>query len=101
MIKLRQALKTAYRLTVVTIALFAFNSVASAAPCNRACLLEQAKQFNANMLARTTAKVPLGPNAQIRENTKSIALADSKWATVTKILLPREDGLYAPEAQAG
>ena len=74
------------RLVVMTIALFAFSGVASAASCDRACLLEQAKQFNTNMLARTTKKIPLGPNAQIRENTKAIALADSKWFTVTKIL---------------
>lgn len=64
----------------------------SAVPCNRACLLEQAKQFNTNMLAHTTEKIPLGPNAQIRENTKSIVLADSKWATVTKIL---SEGVFA------
>jgi hypothetical protein len=78
-------------LAVITIALFAFSSVASAASCDRACLLEQAKQFNANMLARTTKKIPLGPNAQIRENTKAIALADSKWSAVTKIL---SEGVY-------
>ena len=44
------------------------------------------------MLAHTTAKIPLGPNAQIRENTKAIALADSKWSTVKQI---RSEGLFA------
>jgi len=49
------------------------------------------KQFNANMLARTTEKVPLGPDAQIRENTKVVVLADSKWSTVNRVLR----GIYA------
>lgn len=66
------------RLAGIAIAVFAFCGVASAAPCDRACLLEHAKQFNANMLARTTEKIPLGPKAQIRENTRAIALAESK-----------------------
>jgi hypothetical protein len=34
---------------------FVLSNAASAAPCDRACLLEQAKQFNANMLAHTSA----------------------------------------------
>ena len=77
---------------VITIAFLALSQVASAVTCDRACLLEQAKQFNANMLARDTKKIPLEPNAQIRENTKAIALADSKWLTVTRIL---SEGVYA------
>jgi hypothetical protein len=85
------ALKIA-RLAVTAIAVFAYSRVASAAPCDRACLLEQAKQFNANMLAHTMDKIPLGPNAQIRENTKAIALADSKWSIVKQIL---SKGVYA------
>ena len=80
------------RLAVITIALFSLSTVASAVPCNRACLLGQAKQFNANMLAHTTEKIPLGPNAQIRENTKAIVLADSKWSIVKRIL---SEGVYA------
>ena len=81
-----------YRLAVIAIALFAVSRVASAATCDRACLLEQAKQFNANMLAHTTGKIPLAPNANIRENTKAITLADSKWSTVKSI---RSEGVYA------
>jgi hypothetical protein len=65
---------------------------ASAATCDRACLLEQAKQFNANMLAHTAERIPLAANANIRENTKAIALGDSKWIGVTKIL---SEGVYA------
>src|SRR6185503_17130519 len=44
------------------------------------------------MLARTPNKVPLAPDAQIRENTKAIALADSRWSAVTKIY---SEGVYA------
>jgi hypothetical protein len=69
----------------------ALSGVASAATCDRACLLEHAKQFNASMLAHTTEKIPLAPNVQIRENTKAIALADSKWSSVKKIL---SEGVY-------
>jgi hypothetical protein len=79
-------------LAVIAVALLALSRVACAATCDRVCLLEQAKQFNANMLAHTTEKIPLGPNAQIRENTKAIALADSKWSTVKRIL---SEGVYA------
>jgi hypothetical protein len=71
---------------------FAFASLASAATCERTCLLEHAKQFNANMLAHTAEKIPLAPNVQIRENTKAIMLADSKWSGVKKIL---SEGVYA------
>mgnify|MGYP001220289153 CR=1 FL=1 len=84
--------QTISRLAVITIALLALSSATSAATCNRACLLKQAKQFNANMIAHTSEKIPLAPNAQIRENTKAIALADSKWSTVTQIL---SEGVYA------
>jgi hypothetical protein len=62
------------RLAVIALALFSFNSVASAATCDRVCLIEQAKQFNANMLAHTAEKIPLAANVNIRENTKAIAL---------------------------
>jgi hypothetical protein len=80
------------RLAVSAIALFSFSTAASAATCDRVCLLEQAKQFNANMLAHTGDKIALGPNAQIRENTKAITLADSKWSTVKQV---RSEGVYA------
>ena len=80
------------RLAFITIVLFAFSRVASALPCNRACLLEQAKQFNANVLGHTMGKIPLAPNAEIRENTKAITLADSKWSIVKRIL---SEGVYA------
>ncbi len=70
----------------------ALSHLASAAPCDRTCLLEQAKQFDANMLAHTASQIPLSPDAQIRENTKAITLADSRWNGVTKIL---SEGIYA------
>jgi len=71
---------------------FVFTNAASAAACDRTCLLEHAKQFNADMLAHATEKIPLAPNVQIRENTKAITLADSKWSGVKKIL---SEGVYA------
>jgi len=87
-----KTLKRISRSPVLASALFALTSLASAATCDRACLLEQAKQFNANMLAHTVEKIPLATSANIRENTKAIALRDSKWIGVTKIL---SDGVYA------
>ena len=63
-----------------------------AATCGRECLSDDAKQFNANMLAHSSEKIPLAANANVRENTKTIALADSKWNGVTKIL---SQGVYA------
>jgi hypothetical protein len=79
-------------LALAATASFILSTGASAATCDRACLLEQAKQFNANMLAHTTERIPLAANANIRENTKAIALGDSKWIGVTKIL---SEGVYA------
>ena len=86
----RVALRTS-SLAFTAAALFVLRSATSAATCDRGCLLEHAKQFKANMLARTTEKVPLATNANIRENTKAIALGDSKWTGVTKIL---SEGVY-------
>jgi hypothetical protein len=75
----------------LTVLMFGLSNRASAATCERDCLLEDAKQFNANMLAHTPAKIPLVANANVRENTKAIALADSKWNGVTKVL---SQGVY-------
>jgi hypothetical protein len=88
-------------LTIGGVALFAalalpFSRTVSAAGCDRACLLQQAKQFNANMLAHTPTKLPLATAVQIRENTKSITLADSRWTSVTKIL---SEGVYTDETR--
>ena len=80
------------RLAVLAIALFSFSLPASAASCDRACLLAQAKQFNSAMLAHTTEKIPLAAGAQIRENTKAIALTESRWMNVKQIL---SEGVYA------
>jgi hypothetical protein len=65
-------------LAVMASALLASSATALAAPCDRACLLGQAKQFNANMLAHTPNKIPLASDVQIRENTKAITLAVSR-----------------------
>jgi len=80
------------RLAALVIAIFVLSSAASAATCDRSCLLEQAKQFNAAMLGHTPEKIQLASDAQIRENTKAITLGDSKWIGVTKIL---SKGVYA------
>jgi hypothetical protein len=76
---------------LLAVLMFGLSNRVSAATCERDCLLEDAKQFNANMLAHTPAKIPLVANANVRENTKAIALADSKWNGVTKIL---SQGVY-------
>jgi hypothetical protein len=81
-----------HRLAVIAIAMFSLSGVVTAATCDRACLLEQAKQFNANMLAHTTEKIQVSPTAKIRENTKALTLPDSKWSTVKSI---RSEGVYA------
>jgi hypothetical protein len=65
---------------------------ADAATCDRACLLQQAAEFNSDMLAHTTGKILLAPAAEIRENTKTISLDASKWSTVRQI---RSQGVFA------
>jgi hypothetical protein len=85
----------ARRAATVAFAATAFLVLAPAAlatACDRACLLEQAKQFNAAMLGHTPEKIQLANGAQIRENTKAIALGDSRWIGVAKIL---SEGIYA------
>ena len=79
-------------LAALTITLFFLSPQAFAADCDRACLLEQAKQFNAAMLAHNPEEISLAPDTQIRENTKAIALRDSKWNGVAKIL---SEGVFA------
>jgi hypothetical protein len=79
-------------LVFASTALFVLSNVASAETCDRPCLLAQARQFNANMLGHTPERIPIAPDAQIRENTKAIALAGSKWIGVTKVL---SEGVYA------
>lgn len=74
------------------IALTASSLVVSAATCDRNCLLEEAAQFNADMLAHTPNKLPLTPSVQIRENTKAISLDQSRWYGVKQI---RSEGMYA------
>jgi hypothetical protein len=71
---------------MVPVASLLLSTLASAATCDRACLLDQAKRFNAAMLDRTPDKVQLAPGAVIRENTKAIALTDSRWSNVKEIL---------------
>lgn len=80
------------RLAFFILALLTLSRQSSGATCDRACLLDQVKQFNSAMLAHTQEKLQLAPDAQIRENTKAIALADSKWSIVKQIL---SEGVYA------
>ena len=80
------------RLAVLVAAIFVLSNAAMAATCDRGCLLERAKQFNAAMLGHAPEKIQLAPDAQVRENTKVITLGASKWAGVTKIL---SEGVYA------
>ena len=75
----------------IAIACSAVTLRASAATCDRGCLLKHAEQFNTDMLAHTPDKIPLAPSAQVRENTKAIALSESRWYGVTQI---RSKGVY-------
>ncbi len=83
--------KTA-RLASLATAIFVLSNAATAATCDRGCLLEKAKQFNAAMLGHVPEKIQLASDVRIRENTKAITLGDSKWIGVTKIL---SEGVYA------
>ena len=76
-------------------AFLVLSNSAQAATCDRPCLLDQATLFNTAMLGHTPEKIRLAPDAQIRENTKAIALGDSRWIGVTKIL---SKGVYADAA---
>jgi len=77
---------------MAAILVLSFGRSAVAATCDRACLLQQAAQFNSNMLAHTTGKIPLADGAEIRENTKALSLDTSKWFTVKQI---RSEGVFA------
>lgn len=76
----------------VAIVLFARTSSAAAATCDRGCLIAHAQQFNSSMLARTVGAIPLAANAKVRENAKEVALRDSRWLLVTRVL---SEGVYA------
>lgn len=80
------------RWTYIAALVFGCSSLASAATCDRACLLDQAKLFNNNMLAHTPGKLPLERTAEIRENTKAITLDASRWMNVRQI---RSEGVFA------
>lgn len=88
----KELLLTVFAIAILTVASSPSMTAATVAPCDRNCLLAHATQFNAGMLAHTPAEIPLGPGAQIRENTKAIALADSRWFGVMRIL---SQGVYA------
>jgi|SRR5580704_9646817 hypothetical protein len=79
-------------LAVAAIMALSLGRSAAAAGCERACLLQQATQFNRNMLAHTISKIPLAPAAEIRENTKAISLDASKWSTIKQI---HSEGVFA------
>ena len=81
-----------FRLGLAAIIALSLGGSTAAATCDRACLVQQATQFNRNMLAHTTGQIPLSPAAKIRENTKAISLDASKWSTVKQI---RSEGVFA------
>ncbi len=85
-----------FRLGLAAIIALSLGGSTAAATCDRACLVQQATQFNRNMLAHTTGQIPLSPAAKIRENTKAISLDASKWSTVKQI---RSEGVFADPVQ--
>ena len=80
------------RWTYIAALVFGCSTLASAATCDRACLVEQARQFNNNMLAHTPGKLPLAKTVEIRENTRAIVLDASRWMNVRQI---RSEGVFA------
>ena len=84
----RRAAAVAFAATAILV----LAPAALATTCDRACLLERAKHFNAAMLGHTPETIQLANGAQIRENTKAIALGESRWMGVTKVL---SEGVYA------
>ena len=80
------------RLAVAATIALSIGISAAAATCDRTCLLQQAAQFNTNMLDHTLGKIQLAPDAKIRENAKAIALNASKWSTARQI---RSEGVFA------
>jgi hypothetical protein len=80
------------RLAVAATIALSFGISAAAATCDRTCLLQQAAQFDTNMLAHTLGKIPLAPAAEIRENAKAISLDASKWSMIKQI---RSEGVFA------
>lgn len=79
-------------LLIAAILAMNFGKSAVAATCDRACLLQHVDDFNRDMLAHVPNKLPLASSVQIRENTKSIALEESRWSAVKQI---RSQGVYA------
>lgn len=78
--------------TYLVALVFGCSAFASAATCNRTCLLDQAVQFNNDMLAHTPGRLPLAKTVEIRENTKAITLDASRWMNVKQI---RSEGVFA------
>ena len=85
-------LQNCSRLAVAAIIVSTLGGSARAGTCDRACLLQQATQFNDNTLAHTTGKIPLARAAEIRENTKAISVDASNWSTVQQI---RSEDVFA------
>lgn len=82
-----QTLHKVFKLVAALAAgLFAFPLLASATACDRACLLKHAERFNSAMLRKSPLDVELSRGAQVRENAEPVALANSKWAAVQRIL---------------
>ena len=54
-------------------------------PCDKACLVQTMQAFCAAAASHKFEKVPALPQAEIRENTRLIALSDSTWAKVRAI----------------
>src|SRR3954453_1030604 len=65
--------------------------LAAGATCDRACLLQQAAQFNSNMLAHTTGKIPLADGGENREKPQAIPVGPRQWSTLKQI---RSEGVY-------
>lgn len=54
-------------------------------PCDKACLVQMMHAFFVAAVSRRFEKIPALQHAEIRENTRIIALSDSTWAKVRAI----------------
>jgi hypothetical protein len=76
-------------LPAAVVALFAFSGAAQS--CDRACLLQQAKQFNENMPAHTTERIQEGDSGRAIQINEIFKILNGRVRMVDNI------GLMSPE----
>lgn len=93
---------TVLALTVGGLGSLAFASAASAASCDRACLIGVTDKYLAAMVAHDPSKAPLASNVMFVENVKRMKPGEGLWKTATGG--PTAFRIYVPDValqQAG